>query len=153
MRVRAHIATSAVLAGIIYGISKSMPMAIAAFLSGILIDLDHVLEGYISFGKKFNILQTVKIAEECGFKNLYLFMHSYELLLIIALVAFLFKPHDVLVGICFGLLLHIVLDSTFNEIKPNAMFFIQRWKKGFKIHDLVYVDKQIAKAKRKTSKK
>ena len=151
MRVRPHIASSIALGVVLYYIFKSVPMAISAILSGVLIDLDHVLEGYISFGRKFNIWQTIKIAENCEFRNFYVIMHSYELLFALALLAFIFRPGDVLIGICLGLLLHIIIDSAFNEIRPNAMFFIKRLKAGFKINDLIYVEKQ--KAKNKSRKK
>lgn len=150
MRVRAHIATSAVLGGALYFLFRSVPVSISALLSGVLIDLDHVLEGYINFGGRFNIWHTIKIAEACEFKKLHLFLHSYELLLIISVLMVLFRISGIWLGICAGLLLHIILDSIFNELYPNGMFLIKRWQAAFepsKILDVEQLKKKRSKSK------
>ena len=63
MRIKAHIASSAIFGIVLWYIFKSISMAVAIFLSGVLIDLDHVLECYLNFGKTFNIWKTVEVCE------------------------------------------------------------------------------------------
>ena len=143
MRVRAHIITSSALSGILYFIFKSFPMAAAAFLAGVFIDLDHVLEGYINFGRKFNIFKTIEVSENARFKTAYLFLHSYELLLIYTLAAYFLKLGPVWFGIAVGLIVHMVLDNTFNPFYPNGLFFIKRWQEKFKYARIINIDNHL----------
>ena len=142
MRVRAHIATGAVLSGLLFLIFRSLSMAISAFLSSVLIDLDHVLEGYLNYGRKFNVWDTIKVCENCGLKKVRLFLHSYELLFIYSLAVFWLNLGPVWYGIAFGLTLHIILDATVNCLYPNALFFISRWKAGFDTSKIIDVEAQ-----------
>ncbi len=150
MRVRAHIATSAVLGVGLYLTLQSMPAALAGFLSGVLIDLDHVLECYLNYGKKFNVRETIKICDNCELKKAHIFLHSYEFILIYAVIIYLFNlKGEIWYGIGFGLTLHILLDSIFNSFYPNGLFFIKRLRKGFNVPDLIDVEAQRIKNKRR----
>ena len=142
MRVRAHIATSVVLGGFLYLAFRSLPMAIAAFLSGVLIDLDHVLECYINFGRKFNIWKTIEKCEDCSLEKAYLFLHSYELLAIYALAVYWYQLGDIWYGIGIGVAVHMILDSIFNCYHPNGLFFFKRWKTGFNYSKIVRIEDQ-----------
>jgi len=150
MRVRSHIATSAVLGAIIYYIFKSMPMTASAFLSGVLIDLDHVLECYLNYGENFNMWTTIKICESGKLKKAHLILHSYELVLVYSLLIWWFDLGPVWYGIALGLASHLILDAIFNCYHANGLFFIVRYNKDFKyskIVDIVAQKKKLAVSK------
>ena len=147
MRVRAHITTSIILSAILYLIFKSIPMSISAFLSGVLIDLDHVLECYMNFGPRFNMFNTIKVCESCQLKKAHLFLHSYELLLILAFVIYWQNLGQIWYGIAIGLTMHILLDMMFNCLYPNSLFFVKRWKVGFDALKIIDIEAQKLKNK------
>ncbi len=147
MRVRSHIITSAVLAGIIYFIFKSAPMAVSVFFGGILMDLDHVLECYLNFGLKFNVFKTIDVCENCRLKKAHLFLHSYELLLILALLIYWQNLGQIWLGATIGLTAHIVFDMKFNCLYSNSLFFVKRWKVGFDALKIIDAEAQRQKNK------
>lgn len=147
MRLQEHIATSALFSVILYFIFKSIPLSIAAFLSGFLIDMDHVLECYINFGKKFNVWQTIKICENYELKKAHLFLHSYELILVYSVLVYWFYLGPVWYGIALGLAFHLILDGIFNRYYPNGLFFITRCKRNFKYTKIVNISAEMVKKK------
>ena len=61
MKTLVHVSTSAMLSGTVYAATYSPDIAIACFLSGILLDLDHLLDYFSAcprtiFFKKLQIL-------------------------------------------------------------------------------------------------
>ncbi|MFH0869776.1 MAG: hypothetical protein V1866_01840, partial [archaeon] len=85
MEPEIHLFVSAVLAAVVYLFTASIPAAVACFVGGFLIDLDHILEYWlyrrrISFTGEFFSLYPKKAG------HLYLFLHSYELLLAVFIV-------------------------------------------------------------------
>jgi hypothetical protein len=127
-------------------------MAGGACLSGIFIDLDHVLEGYINFGKRFNILKTTEVSENAKFKTAYLFLHSYELVLIYTLAVYFLNLGHLWYGIAVGLTFHIILDAMFNPYYSNGLFFIKRWHKKFKYARIINVEYQLRRGSKRKNK-
>lgn len=142
MRVRAHIAATAVFGGLLYYIFRSIPMLISVFLSGVLIDLDHVLDCYLNFGRKFNVWNTINVCENLQLKKTYLFLHSYELLLIYSFIVRWLNLGPVWFGIATGLTFHILLDRMYNYLYPNSLFFIARLKVNFEASKIVDIEAQ-----------
>src|ERR1051326_3538134 len=80
MRTVGHIITSAAVSGVSYWRYRSPKAALASFLAGWLIDVDHIFDYVRAHG--FN-LRWEKVNEACHEKysgKLYLLLHSYELL-------------------------------------------------------------------------
>ena len=152
MRVRQHIAVSVVFSAVLYLIFKSISLSVAAFLSGFLIDLDHVLECYINYGRKFNIWQTIKVCENCELKKAYLFLHSYELILAYSAMVCWLGLGPAWYGIALGLALHIILDAFFNSYHPNGLFLLERYKKKFEYAKIVDISAQLNKDKARKRK-
>jgi len=119
-----------------------VPIAVSALLSGILIDLDHVLEGYLNYGKKFNIWTTIKVCENGDLKKAHLFLHSYELLFIYTLLVWWFDLGPVWFGAAIGLAFHIILDAIFNTYYDNGLFFIVRYNRRFKYSRIIDIAAQ-----------
>ncbi len=55
MKASVHFYSSWLLGGIVYKLSQSVGISMAAFLSTILIDIDHVFDFIIFSGEKFSI--------------------------------------------------------------------------------------------------
>ena len=152
MRVQAHTATGIVFSAALYLVFRSISLSIAAFLSGIFIDLDHVIECYINYGGKFNIWKTIETCETFQLKKAHLFFHSYELILIYSALICWLGLGPVWYGIALGLAFHIVLDAIFNDYHPNGLFFITRHRKKFEYSKIVNIPVSLKKKQRHNRK-
>jgi len=138
MRTVGHIITSAGVAGASYMRYKSKPAAVATFLVGWLIDLDHLVDYVKAHGWRPHWGKFAEAAHEDYSGKLYLPLHSYELL---ALFFFLFKgptrqPYRV--GITLSILTHLLLDQRCNPgRKPSTYFLTHRIRKRFDAHEIL----------------
>src|SRR5271156_2497155 len=80
MRTFGHIITSAGIGIASYARYRSRPAAIASFLAGFLIDLDHIVDYVRAHGWKLNWSAFNEASHEKYSGKLYLPLHSYELL-------------------------------------------------------------------------
>lgn len=147
MTVKVHIVSSAALAVVIFNETSSAAMALFAFLSGILIDLDHLLDFLVLSGMRFSVKNLFRWCNEGLWEKIVLILHSYELYIIFALFAYYF-PHPVTTGICLGVGLHLLLDQIGNRymlkhlsINPLFYFFTYRAWGGFR-KERLRVDKK-----------
>jgi len=132
MRLSYHVTLSAVVSAIFFACTRSMFGSMSCFLSGIFIDLDHILD-YSLYRKKI-CLSYKEMWHHCqtevdGF--IIIALHSYELMLILWVAAFV-KNADIFVwGILIGFTTHILSDRFFNSLRPGAYFFIYRLLRRF----------------------
>jgi hypothetical protein len=110
---------------------KSKTAVLACFLSGIFIDLDHHLD-YFLVRKKLP-LSYKKLVDFCDKDQgpLYLFLHSYELLILMWICIYYFSLGNVWVGIAVGFTTHILCDEFANPFRPLAYFLTYRIKHKF----------------------
>ena len=132
MMLSGHIVASSVTSFAFYGVTKSWPATLACFLSGIFIDLDHVVD-YCLIKRKWH----------CSFKQLkdfclndrqskvYLFFHSIELLALLWAAYFYYDMDVIWLGVLVGLSVHMALDQLTNDVYPATYSFIYRLKLGF----------------------
>jgi hypothetical protein len=120
-----HVAASALISGILYMMFKSWGMVIASFLSGILIDIDHVLDYLIVRGVRFDRDEFSKfIREKKYWKTASLpwkvnvLFHGWEWLVILGIAAASTDWNPVITGILVGFGHHILLDVLNN--KPDS---------------------------------
>lgn len=145
MRIRAHVATSAILGGVLSYLFKSIPVGLGAFLSGILIDLDHLLDCYLNYGWKFNPLKTISICHNHELKKLYFFLHSYELLLAYVVAIFFLKKFGIWFGAAAGIALHLMLDNIRNPMVGSSYFLFYRYSKKFEMSKFLKQDELLSK--------
>jgi hypothetical protein len=132
MRTFGHIVTSAGVGLASYLRYRSRPAAVACFLAGWLIDLDHIVDYVWAHGWKLNWSRVKEAEHERYSGKLYLPLHSFELL---ALFFFLFRgprrqPYRV--GITLSVLTHLLLDQKCNPSrKPFTYFLADRIRKRF----------------------
>ena len=133
MRPTHHLIISAGF-GAAYGAAmNSWSGAAAVVISGVLIDLDHHIEYYIAHKKipwSYKELKRFCAAHQ-EWNKIYLIFHSYELLVILWLSAYIFQWNTFWTGIVVGMTQHMICDEFYNPIRPLGYFWWYRIKHGF----------------------
>ena len=132
MKTKVHIYSSGLLGGTVYILSRSAGIAVVTFLSGVLIDLDHIFDYVIFSGEKFTIKKMFAWCDEWRWEKITLLFHSYELYLILGIVTYYF-PHDVLIGIMIGTGVHLFIDQIgncflCNDIRVSPWFYFLTYR-------------------------
>jgi hypothetical protein len=139
MRTVGHIITSAGISLASYYKYRSRNAALASFLVGWLIDLDHIFDYVSAHGWKPNWAKFNEAKHEHYSGKLYLPLHSYEL---VALFFLLFRgpqrqPYRV--GITASILTHLLLDQRCNPSrKPLTYFLAHRIKNRFNASEILH---------------
>ena len=109
--------------------TKSPYALVSSLLTGVMIDMDHLVEYYRWFVKG----DTSKV---------YFFLHSYELLVPVFLSSYFSGWDPVVMGASFAFLGHLLTDQIVNPVMPLAYFFTYRAMKGFRRSELIKVEWQ-----------
>lgn len=130
----AHLVFTLGLAALIYAMTKNIFYAAMFISGGILIDIDHLVDYFLYFRKAFRLGDFLGL-EYLRSGKIYLFMHSWEVVFIIAASGVLFKS-QALVILSLGLLLHLIID---NAQRKNFLvyFLIYRFRKKFDLRVLL----------------
>lgn len=125
---------------------RSPSVGLVCFLSGLLLDIDHIIEYLINFGWKDFTLKnfyqtcrrTAKQQGEPRFKQVHLVFHSLELAFILWFVVFYTKNAYVFAA-TLGYSLHLVMDSLGGDLGIDFLFYFIGWraKKGFQASSLI----------------
>jgi hypothetical protein len=128
MRLEHHIAFSAAFSGILYAVFRSWEMSLSSLLAGVLMDVDHLLDYLLEYGKPFNVRKFFRASYEGEYLRYFLLLHVWEWLPLFAVCAWWSGWNSWITGFCLGWVQHMVLDQTFNRGKLWAYFLIGRWK-------------------------
>jgi len=156
MTLGQHIMVSGITSAYYAYVSRSWAAAVVCFFSGVLIDLDHWVD--YCWTKKKICWSLKELEDYCYHGNkedkIYLFLHSYELLLVLWAAVFLFLNDPVWIGLVLGMTVHILLDQIFNGVYPWAYFWFYRAKHGFphKIFFKEIFERDILRINNETSK-
>lgn len=115
-------------------------MAIANFLAGIFIDIDHFFDYYLNKGFSLNIIDFYYTCIDFKFTKFYVIFHSFELSLILLLVAIMHPTNLMWWGIAIGVSQHLILDVIGNKIALKGYFFTYRLIKKFNLRRLIKHD-------------
>jgi len=126
MKPSRHIIASALLSGVLWFFTKSFFAAGLCFVSGVLIDVDHVIEYIIHYGARgLNLKKVYKACEDMRFNRLYLVFHTAELGILLW-AATVLTQNIYLLALASGYSLHLILDIVGNQVHPLYYFFILR---------------------------
>ncbi len=131
MKLPYHIAASTAVSGVLYLAFKSWGLAAASFLTGILIDLDHLHDVMREHGKAVNIQDFFRICETAQFNRIVLICHGWEWLVLGTAAAWFAGWNPWAVGALIGLAHHLALDAVHNSSDPRSYFLLWRWKNNF----------------------
>lgn len=138
MRTVGHIVTSAGIGLASYYRYRSKPAAVASFLVGWLIDLDHIVDYVRAHGWKPDWSRFSEACHEKYSGKLYLPLHSYELLALFFLFFRGEKRQPYRVGITLSILTHLLLDQRCNPSrKPLTYFLAHRIRKRFDANQIL----------------
>jgi len=138
MKLPVHAVTSAAFAGAVYAVTRSEAAALAVVVSGVFIDLDHVLDFLVDSGEDFSISNFFSWCEEMRGSRLFIWLHSLEFLALLAGLAVWLRS-DVLFGAVLGAGVHLVIDQIGNRrplgYERSAWFYFlaYRWRSAFRI--------------------
>ena len=124
MRTSGHIAVSAVIGMFIYGAYGEPGPAIASFLVGTLIDLDHIIDYLYAHGKKWDWKKINAAHHEKVSGKLYVPLHSYELLLLYFFLTMDPSLTPWRVGVTLSMLAHFLCDQFFNPNRKFSTYFL-----------------------------
>jgi hypothetical protein len=124
MRTSGHIVVSGAIGLITYVSYGEVGPAVASFLVGTLIDLDHVIDYIYAHGKKWDWKKVNSAHHEKVSGKLYVPLHSYELILIYFLLTLDPSLTPWRVGITISLIAHFLCDQFFNPNRKFSTYFL-----------------------------
>ncbi len=137
-----HLVTTALTCGAVHALTGSTPLVAGIAAGGFLIDVDHVVD-YLLVERRRDLTPAAFLRYYLGgqAKRIVLALHSYELLAVLALLAWLGNS-EIGWGYVLGMLLHLPLDIVFNGrlVSVSLVPFYSlayRWRHGFLASELV----------------
>lgn len=133
-----HIIVSLSLGGGLWFYTQSLFAGLLCFLSGILVDVDHIVDYAINSGLKGINLKDIYWTcfrlphqrEESKLKKVYLIFHSWEAV-VLFWIGFLLFRNIYLLAITLGYTSHLVMDTAVRAFHPLAYFVTYRLRKNF----------------------
>ena len=137
MKPSIHVIVSLTLSALFWFFTKSLYASFACFISGVLVDLDHLIEFFIHYEKKdFTLRKFFSVCRQMLFEKLYLFFHSCELLILLWL-SYSFSKNVYLLAISIGYSSHLILDYIGNPLHVYSYFFIRRFMRKFETREIL----------------
>ena len=133
MKLKQHITISLFFSAFLFAISKSWIIFTSSFISGVLIDCDHIIDYFWEFGKHFRVKEIFDVHRNEKTLFLMIIFHSWELLSLLSICAFSMSWNPWIVGVTMGFTQHIVLDQIFNKPDRRTYFFFWRLKNSFNV--------------------
>lgn len=153
MRTIGHIITSAGVGLAIQLRYKNPGAAVASFLAGWLIDVDHAVDYVKAHGWKLDWAHFNEAAHEHYSGKLYLPLHSYELVALFFLLCRNPAKHPYRVGVTASLLMHLLLDQKCNPCRrPGTYFLASRIRNKFDAKQILKLDPAQIVLRRKQQK-
>jgi hypothetical protein len=124
-------AVSGLISAGIYSASRSLTITLVSFAAGFLIDLDHVIDYWRAYPLCCDIRHFFRTCQEYRLDSLTLFLHSWELLVLLCLFAYLTRS-AIALGLALGFTQHLLFDQFGNFVFPASYFFIYRYRHHFR---------------------
>jgi hypothetical protein len=140
MDLSQHTVLSAAGSGLIYWGTRDIQAAAAFGLTGIFIDLDHLADYLYETGFNTDLKRFMKYHSSRGPRHLWLWLHSWEAVLVCLLAAWLAQGNQLLLFGGLGWLFHMLIDQFSNRLHPLAYFLWFRVQNKF-IPEKIYGDK------------
>ncbi len=126
MRARYHVVVSTSLSLVLYGLWRSVVMAVACWVVGVFMDLDHMLEYFVQRGPLRRLRDLFHASYNRGYTKAYLVLHGWEFLVLWAVLLVLTRGAPWVVGAAVGFVHHLALDQVWNRPAPWAYSFLWR---------------------------
>lgn len=126
MRSEYHFVATIATSSAIYLVFKSIPCFVISFISGFLIDLDHLFDYYAQEGVTLDFGKFYSYCVNHRFKYIILIFHSLELLFLLWLLIYIFKLGQFWLSLTIGFSQHMIFDLIFNQdiVKTHKFYFL-----------------------------
>ena len=133
MQPSKHVVVSVLVSALVWWWLRSSAAALACFLMGVFIDLDHIIDFLCNSRRKLRFHRFFTAFEFEVMENIFVFLHSWEFALIwLALLLSLPEARQPVVqGLFIGFVTHLGLDNLFNRHSRWAYFLLYRLRHGF----------------------
>jgi hypothetical protein len=131
MKMEHHMAVSVVVAGAVFGVSRSWPMALASFFAGFLIAVDHSFDYLMQYGARIDVRHFFHASYQRQYDRAFLLLHSWEWALLLGALSWWSGWNPWLTGICIGMTQHIAFDQLANAPSPFGYCFFWRLRHRF----------------------
>jgi len=131
MKPRYHVAASLLVSGAVWFATKSAPMTASSFLAGIFIDIDHAIDFAYRLPRTMNLRQCYGTFGKDNYKRIFVLLHAWELLPLLAAACWFFDWNPWLLGVLIGMTQHMILDYFGNKASPPSYFLLWRVMNGF----------------------
>ncbi|MDD5482552.1 MAG: hypothetical protein PHP98_02700 [Kiritimatiellae bacterium] len=131
MKLQYHVVISLCVSALVWVVFRSFTAAAACFATGVFLDIDHLIDYAINYGGRIRIRHLFKAFEYEAFENIFVFLHSWEFVVIYLALLWLVDWQPVAIGAGIGLLVHLLLDHFFNDHSRLAYFLSYRMLHGF----------------------
>jgi hypothetical protein len=127
----------AVFAGFLVGrhFGKVKLGIIAGVIGGFLIDVDHILEYFFTFGLHFNFIYFIEGRQFLISNKILLIFHAWEYIPVLLIIAWLLRRrrniYVFLLALTLGGAVHLVSDCLINGYSPRNYSLIYRLGKNF----------------------
>lgn len=126
-----HAGAAVILSSVVYATLRSWKLAALCFVACFYTDLDHMFEYSMIHGLKIDLHSVMSGEYFTVVDRRFLWLHSYETLLIVWLWAWAKKKYQAATAFSAGLVSHLVIDQLSYPLKPLSYFLIYRWAHGF----------------------
>ena len=132
MKIKYHTTISAILSGGLYAVTKSWELSAASFVSGLLIDIDHIIDYLFFYGLPFDVrLFFQSFNEEGEYDRAFYVLHGWEWLAFWTFVSWVSVWNLWIVGVLIGFAQHMILDQIGNNARAWSYSLYGRWKRHF----------------------
>jgi membrane-bound metal-dependent hydrolase YbcI (DUF457 family) len=138
-----HLVTTALACAAVQTVTGSAALTAGVAAGGFLIDLDHVLD-YVAFERQRDLRPAAFLRYYLAgrTRTVVLLLHSYEVLLVLALLAWRVNLEWLWGYVLGAAVLHLPLDIVFNgKVAGRSMgpfySFVYRWRAGFRTERLL----------------
>lgn len=126
VKVQHHLAISLVAAAGFYALTRSAPLVLSFLTAGVLLDLDHWVDYWAEYGKRFDIRHFFEAVLHKEFRKAYLFLHAWEGVLLSGALTWWSGWNAYWAGLTLGWGLHLLLDQLCNSARPWTYFLLWR---------------------------
>jgi len=126
-----HFGLATILSVAVYACFKSWKWALLCFIASFYTDLDHLFEYSMAHGFSFDLKSIVTGQYFVSVDKRFLWLHSYETLILVWIWALLKKKSPAAIAFSLGFVGHLVIDQSTYPLKPLAYSLIYRYLNGF----------------------
>lgn len=126
MKMPYHAVVSLVVSALVWLWLRSAVAALACFLAGVFIDLDHGIDYCLKYGARIRPRHLFRAFEVEVFDNIFIFLHAWEWILVGLVILWLIDWKPVMVGLVIGFSVHLLMDQLANRHNPWSYFLTYR---------------------------